>query len=286
MSPRFRIGLAVAALLLCVSSNDALAVGPRVISTSLCADQFALALLEPERIVSLSRQAVDPELSVFWRRAVGIPRNHGSVEEIVLSDADIVISNAWGVSKTRDFLEAKGVKVVALPLLENLEEIVALTRLIAGELQAEARGAELVDAFERQLAEIRASWPSKRPRALYLSPGGTTAGYGSFGHRVMVEGGSLNIAADELGKHGWSSIGLEEAVLAGPDMLVLSFFRRESWSMTQRIRYHSAFQALVRRTPRATVPGQTWICSAWFLIHAIDAVADGVRQQDFERAPQ
>jgi iron complex transport system substrate-binding protein len=268
--------LVAAGLFLVVAPALAGGERPRVISISLCADQFALALLDRDQIVSLSRQANDPELSLHWRKARGIPRNRGSAEEIVLSGADIVISNAWGVSKTRDFLEAEGIRVVTLPLLEDLDRIVTLTVDIARQLGVEQRGRRLVEDFRRRLAVVHAGWRPEKPRALYLSPGGTTGGAGSFGNRVLIEGGTRNIAAEELGKTGWASIGLEEAVLADPDLLVLSFFREQSWSMTQRMRFHSAFKTLAERTPRATVPGETWICSAWFLINAVEAVADGV----------
>lgn len=248
----------------------------RVISTSLCADQFALALLEPERIVAVSEQAADPELSVFWEKAVPLPKTRGSAEEIMLSGADIVISNAWGVSKTRDFLESQGVQVVALPLLEDLDEIAALTVEVARVLGVEQRGRALVDDYSRRLARIRETRTVHPMRGIYLSPGGTTAGAGTFGHQVITEGGVRNIAADELGKSGWGSVGLEQVVTAAPDLLVLSFFRDQSLSTTQRIRYHSAFQAMTEKLPAATVPGETWICSAWFLIQAIEAIAGDV----------
>lgn len=255
---------------------------PSVISTSLCADQFALALLDPEQILSLSRQADDPELSIYWQTARGFPKNNGSAEEIVLSGADIVISNAWGVSKTRDFLEAQGVQVVALPLLEDLDEIVAMTVDVARQLGVEERGKKLVADFKRRMAAVHAGWLPEKPRGIYLSPGGTTGGAGSFGDRVVTEGGIRNIAAEELGKTGWASVGLEEVILADPDLLVLSFFREQSWSMTQRMRFHSAFTALAERTPHVTVPGESWICSAWFLINAVEAVAGGISRHASE----
>lgn len=279
MLSAIRRGVVAVALLAAAPAVGAATETPdqrRVISTSLCADQFALALVEPHRIVAVSDQAADPELSVFWEKAAPLPKTRGSAEEIMLSGADIVISNAWGVSKTRDFLESQGVEIVALPLLEDLDEIAALTIDVARALGVEPRGQALVDDYYRRLARIRETRRADPMRGIYLSPGGTTAGAGTFGHQVITEGGVRNIAADELGKSGWGSVGLEQVVTAAPDLLVLSFFRDQSLSMTQRIRYHSAFRAMTEKLPAATVPGETWICSAWFLIQAIEAVASDV----------
>src|SRR3546814_2777899 len=95
---------------------------------------------------------------------------------------------------------------------------------------------------------------------------------------ILVEGGVRNVAAAELGRTGWGTVGLEEAVLADPDLLVLSFFDDQALSVTQRIRFHSAFRALQARKPAVTIEGRGWICPGWFLILAIEDLAAGVGQ--------
>src|SRR3546814_2266050 len=53
-------------------------------------------------------------------------------------------------------------------------------------------------------------------------------------------------------------------------LLVLSFFDDQALSVTQRIRFHSAFRALQARKPAVTIEGRGWICPGWFLILAIE----------------
>ncbi|NVK17773.1 MAG: ABC transporter substrate-binding protein [Methylocystaceae bacterium] len=237
----------------------------RIVSLSVCADQYVLGLVEPDRIAALSEDARNPHISLQYEKAKKITITRGTAEEILLLKPDLVIANRWRGLKTIEILRQSGVPVLMLSLPVTYNQIEAETRKVA-EALGEMEQAEKLLFQLKNTMQLDA--PIHGPRAAYFMPGGYSAGQNTFVEMVLHAAGYRNLAS-ELGLKGWSSLSLEELVLKKPDVLVMSFFTKGKYSLSTRLRQHSAMQELMKSTPVIDVPDKYWACGGWFLYKAI-----------------
>ncbi len=274
------IRLAVLFLLAGMAATTAAAdaEGPkRIASLGVCADQFILGLVTPDRIAALSPYAADPALSLFRDRARGLPVTRGSAEELIALKPDLVVANRWGQSKTLTVVERLGIPVLRLTLPTTFAEVMAETRRVAKAFGVPERGERLIAAAQARIAAVRAAAQPGRPKAVYIMPGGYTAGRESFVDTVFTNAGADNIAAT-LGKTGWTGLPLEELVRADPDVLVFGFFRPGKHSLATRYRRHGLLTHLAAEKSVIDMPDRFWICGGWFLHEAVSHLAKGLRR--------
>lgn len=274
---RLRRGLLGFLAVMAAGASSAHAAGPRVASATVCGDQHALALADPDQIVALSPQADTRWLSLLADRARGHRLLRPSAEAYLTLGVDVVLANAWSDHKTMDMLERFGVRVVRIPLVERFAEIEEVTRSVADALGHPERGAALNAAMRSRLAALRAEAAGGGRRALYLRPGGGSAAAGTFVDAVMAVNGLTNQATAD-GRKGWTSYDLERFLLAPPDLLVTSFFDSPDRSLLRAFGQHPAFTRRAAVTPAVEVPGQSWVCSGWILMEAAEALAAGLRR--------
>lgn len=257
--------------ILLLASGAASAAAPTVVSLSVCADQFVLALADKAQILSLSPDADNEFLSIMWREAAGIPRNKGMAEEAFALKPDLVLSNYWGRRKSAELLERFGIRVERVPLPVSFEEVRVLTRHLADLLDARPRGEALIAEMDRLLEEARNDAATRRRvSAAYYKAGGQSTGGDTFVDTVFQAAGLENLMA-RSGRKGWGRrLSLEELLTAQPELLVFSFFRERAMSLAQRTRSHSALERLVQRTAVENVPGEFWVCGGWFLAYAVE----------------
>ena len=249
----------------------------RIASLGLCADQFVLGMVEPERIVALSPYAADPGLSLFHDRARGLPTTRGSAEELIALSPDLVVANRWGSVKTLSTLERLGIPVLRLILPVTFDEVMAETRRVAKALGEAERGERLIAEARARIAMVGDRAARKRPEIVYIMPGGYTAGRGSFVDTVFSAAGADNLAA-KLGKTGWTGLPLERLVIEDPDVLVFGFFRPGVHSLATRYRRHGLLARLVDEKPTIDMPDRYWACGGWFLYEAVTYLAKELRR--------
>jgi iron complex transport system substrate-binding protein len=237
----------------------------RIVSLNVCADQYLLGLVEPNRIVALSEDAANPQISLQHEKAQGIHTTRGTAEEILLLKPDLVIANKWRGAKTTEILRQSGIPVLMLALPVTYEQIEAETRKVADALGEGEKGEALLTDLKKIMSVAP---PEDGPLAAYFMPGGYSAGQNTFVETVLHAAGYRNLAS-ELGLTGWSSLSLEELVLKKPDVLVMSFFSKGKYSLSTRLRQHSAMQELMKKIPVIDVPDKYWACGGWFLFEAI-----------------
>ena len=238
----------------------------RIVSLSVCADQYLLGMVETERIAALSEDAANPQISLQYEKAKSLPITRGNAEELLLLKPDLVIANRWRGAKTIEILKHSGIPILMLSLPVTYEQIEAETRKVAGALGEEEKGQALLNNLKNAMGTHP---PDTAPRAAYFMPGGYSAGQNTFVETVLHSAGYRNLAS-EIGLKGWSSLSLEELVLEKPDVLVMSFFRKGKYSLSTRLRQHSAMQELMKTTPVIDVPDKYWACGGWFLFEAIN----------------
>ncbi len=265
----FAIGLG---LLVCGTSTGQ-AADLSIASLDFCADQYVLALADTDQIVGVSPHA-ETEFSYLAEKAVGIPKIRPTAEEILLLQPDIVVRLWGGGFGAAETLERYGIPVVQVSLAVTLEETKRNLLTVGEALGRLDRAEALVADLDRRISEITGIPEKERPDALYITPSGTTTGRGTFVHEMMQTAGVNNVSA-ELGTSPWHPVNLEALALSPPDMIVAGFFdlvsgKLSNWSLSR----HEFLRRQHEVRPVARIPSREVACAAWFVVDAIEGIAE------------
>jgi iron complex transport system substrate-binding protein len=205
--------------LLCLAAGVATAAPPqRVLSLNLCTDQLLMALLPPERIVSitwLSRTEGDPALLQTARQ---LPINHGSPEEVLAARPDLVLAGKYTTANTRALLKRVGIPVLEVDSVTDWEGIRRATLQVASALGAEPRAHELLDAMDADLAQLAHEQPAQPVRVIgWGGSGEDVPGRDTLFNTILETAGGVNLAALDNGPR---SFDIEQVLLADPQVVM------------------------------------------------------------------
>jgi len=248
------------------------AASPSVASLDFCADQYVLALADPDQIIGVSPHA-ETEFSYLAEKAVGIPKIRPTAEEILVLEPDIAVRLWGGGYGAADTLERYGIPVVQVSLAVTLEETKENLLHVGEALGRLDRAQVLAAAMDARLATVVAARTEATPLALYITPSGTTTGRGTFIHELMVTAGVENMSAS-AGTSPWHPVNLEALALSPPDMIVAGFYdlrsgRLNNWSLSR----HGFLRQKIETNPVARIPSREIACAAWFVVDAIEEIA-------------
>jgi iron complex transport system substrate-binding protein len=249
-------------LFFCGAANAA----PRVMSADYCADQYVLALADEADIAALSRDATR-DFSYLRAKAAGLPRARPDPEEAARIAPDIIL-RFWG-GNARAF-ERLGVKVATLGYAADFDAVKSNIEIAARTLGHEDRGAALIHEMDRRISLLKAAG-AHGVSAAYATPGGVTAGRGTFVDAIFGAAGVRNAFGE---KAGWSSLPLEKVLADPPQLLITGFFassaeRHGNWAAVR----HPAFQKLFARTPTVALSADVLSCPGWFALDAAEAIS-------------
>lgn len=251
----------------------AVAAPPRVASATLCADQVVLRLADPEQIVALSPDAADPHLSWMAQEGARYPRPIPSAEEYMRLGADVVLTDSWSHHRMAALLEASGIRVIRLPLVETFDGVREQINLAAGALEQDERGSALEDEFLCRLNAVAHMRTGADRLALYQTPGGYSAGPGTIIDAVMTLNGLRNITTAE----GWPRHDPERLFLGPPDILLASFFNAPYYSRGSDISSRQLQRISgQKKIPVITVPGAMWACATWTVSEAAEHLSSAL----------
>lgn len=191
----------------------------RVVSMNLCTDQFAMLLASERQLISVSKLASNPMLSVMSEAAKRYPVNFGGAEEIYLMNPDLVIAGTYTNQTTVELLRGLGLEVVQVPPVRTINDIASELRRLGGLLGRQQRAEELASKFEQAITKAVEAQPNRKPRAAVYYANGYTAGDGSLVNEIIKTSGLQNIA-NNLGLKGTSKLPLEQLILQNPQVLV------------------------------------------------------------------
>jgi iron complex transport system substrate-binding protein len=242
------------------------AAPPRVFSLDQCADQFVLALSPRPAIVGLSPRVGDAD-SYLRGLSAGLPRRRASPEAILVARPDVVVRYWGGDPDLVRQIERRGARVVQIDEATDFAGVRANVRRVAAALEQAPRGEALIARMDAQLRS-----GSGRPRgsALYMTPGGVTAGPGTLIDAMLTAAGYRNLAAAP----GYRTVPIEQLVLNPPDAFVLGFFdnaylARQHWAAGG----NRLLQKLIRERTVSSLDGAVLGCPAWFAGDAVQALA-------------
>ena len=241
----------------------------RIMSLDQCADQYVLAL-RPDAELALSPRADDPDA---WLReaARGRARVRPTLEAAVTFQPDVVVRYWGGEPRLLARLEGRGTPTATIADTSDFRGIRANIRSVAEALDAAPRGEALIRRMDARLARA-APRTAERPTALYLTPGGFTAGRETLVDAIFHAAGYRN-AAD---RPYFNPVSVERIALFPPVRFVLGFFDqpRGDWRGPGR---HPVVRKAAEGRVAARLPAAALTCPAWFAADAAALLSEGGR---------
>ncbi|MEO0983598.1 MAG: ABC transporter substrate-binding protein [Pseudomonadota bacterium] len=261
-----RLGALLAAGVTLAAAAQSEPARPTVVSLDYCADQFVLGLADRDQILGVSKDA-DKAFSHLRARADGLRQVRASGEDVIALRPDLVVRSWGGSARDLDFYRRFGIEVAQIGYAQDIEGVRRETRAIGEALGRSAQAESLIRAM-----------PSPAPRsaersALYLTPGGVTAGertlVGALIHAAALENGA--------GEGGWQSLPLERLVLAPPAVALTAFFEFDTdaadhWSLSR----HPVLNRILADAQRIRLDETRLTCPAWFVAQEAAAIAEAL----------
>ena len=265
--------------LLLVSGATAAAAPPqRIASINLCTDQLLMALVAPERIVSLTLLSLDEHAA--YRRAdpARVHINDALAEEIIPLRPDLILAGPFANRRTADLLRRLGYRVETFELADSFDQLRANLRRLAALVDASARGEALlaemdvrIEAATADLAGTAAATTPRHSAAVYL-PRGYSSGDDSLQGEVLRAAGFTN-AASRAGLRGYGNLSLEDLLHARPDLLVTSDYAPGTASLADRHLQHPVLRRITAQRPMVRLPYKLWICAGPWIAEAVEILA-------------
>lgn len=211
----------------------------RIVSLDYCADQYVLGLADRGQIAALSPDA-RADFSSLAAQADGLAQVRPLAEEILGLRPDLVVRSWGGDPRALAVFERLGIAVHQIGYTASLDDIRRETRAAGAALGRSAEAERRLEEMEAALGRVR---PVPGMSALYVTPGGVTAGQGTFIDALLAAAGLENAAGD---RPGWQSLPLEAVATRSPDLFVTGFIssatdRVDRWSASRHPVMRRAF---------------------------------------------
>lgn len=238
----------------------------RVVSLDYCADQFVLQLVGRDHIAALSPDAQEP-FSYLRDAAAGLPQVVSKAEDILLLNPDTVVSSYNTTPALDRLLKRAGVEVLRIGWIDSLESLRGNLLSMGAALGNSTEATRLLRDFDERLARLRIAQIEEGPRALYVTPGGVSAGRDTVVDELLRAAGLRNFET----RSGWRDLPLERLAYERPDVVINARFAADQhpWSAAR----HPLLQRQLGDLPAVSLPGAWTACGGWFLIEAIEAMA-------------
>lgn len=251
----------------------------RIMSANMCNDLLLLMLVPKERISSITYLA-HPAVEVLMPGAdEGIAINHGTAEEVVRQQPDLILASPWSTSTMRQLGAKVGSPVAEIDAANSFEDIRRVTRQMGALVGEPERAEALIAQMDRTLKELEATRPAKRVRVVAWSGGGSVPGAGTLTDEIIRAAGAENVAVKY--KDGrYSSFGLEELLVSRPDAIMRGEDRYNGPALRDSVTEHP----VVKRAFR----GRQMVYPASFYTCGLPQSADAARElrSALERLPE
>lgn len=243
-------------------------------SVNVASDEILLALA-PERLVALSVLADDSQVSNAVVEAGAVrARVKTDAEQILMLRPDLVVLGANSL-RIADQLESLNVRVVTIQGFESFAWIENLIRTLGDAVDSRGLAETLISNMQRRLKAVSERVAGRpRPRVLTYSPWGGTAGRGTLFDDVIRAAGGENVAS-QLGLSGFKRISLERLVMADPDVILYTAWRRWAPAFQDEFLSHPALHELRAFRERRVyeVPSRLMVAASHHIAETVEALA-------------
>lgn len=258
-------------LLAGVMAAPAMAQPQRIVSLDYCADQYVLGLARREQITALSPLARSDYASLA-DEAEGIPVLRPDAEAVLAARPDLVVRSWGGDGRLMALLERLGIEVHQIGYVTGFDDVRREVRAVSELLGTPETGEAVLARMDTALESVEASNPQT---ALYVTPGGVTAGEGTFIDAIIGAAGLTNMAR---GRPGWSDLPLEAVAAAAPDIIITGFMNGgtegvNAWSASR----HPVMRRALEQRPAIPLDTGVISCASWM------AADEAVRLNAFAR---
>ena len=260
------------AILIAAASVNSAAAKPRVVSLDFCSDQFVLKLADPGQILALSRGA-DNDYSYMRATAAGHKHIRPTREEVLALAPDLVMRQWGGGANAHEAFGQFGAKVVSLGYPSDFDGVKENIRQSAQALDQTERGEALIRELDDRLNTLSGK-TTPSVHALYVTPGGVTAGAHTMIDAIITAAGAINLSAAR-GQSYWPPLPIEDVILYPPEMIVAGFFISQDqdinhWSAAR----HPVIKAQFSETTTVYLTPDLISCAAWYSVEAAEMIAD------------
>ena len=201
----------------------------RIVSLTLATDEILLSLVATERVRAVTYLAGNS----IWTNVSETARQvehtvQSDPEQIIALEPDLVLAATYNNPDHIKLLRDAGIPVVVVSLFDSVDQVADNIRYVAQLTGDEARAEELIAAMEERLAAIEAmaAKAETKPRVLFYTAFGSSAGKGSTFSDIVQRAGGINLG-DEALDGPFGEISLEKIVELNPDVIVTDEFSPE-----------------------------------------------------------
>ncbi len=256
----------------------------RIVSLTMCADQFLIALADHGQIAALSPFARDPSLSYYADKAKAYPVFRGSAEEVLSLRPDLVITFPYWRKDTLAFLRHHGVRVLEIADATSLTAIFANIRTLSRAIGHQERGEALIRTMQADLGRLARDRPGRGRVAGYYQRRGYLTGTGTLWDEIMTRSGLVNLAA-RLDRPSLSRLPVEAMIASQPDFLVMDTGARAVTDRGTEMIHHPALEKVIPRSRRLYLPEALTVCGGPFYPEAVATLNAQIRKAD-DRQPK
>ena len=275
---RFRNHCWLLPLLAFAFATPVLAKPKRIVSLSLCADQYLLALADPGQIVALNRFSHDPSMSWGVAKAIRFPGIRGSAEEMLMLKPDLVFTAGFGTQAALAVLQSRHTRVIDLPWDDRYESIESTTRVVAKAIGHPGRGEALIKSMRERLAAMGVA-PGRGRIAAYYQRRGYLTGRGTLIDEMMRRAGLVNLADAPDRPMLPARLSIEQLAIARPDFLIVENSGKVSDRGTEMLE-HPLLRGAIPDSHRINIPEALTTCGGPSYPDAMDMLLAGIRKAD------
>ena len=267
----FSFATACAGLFLFASS--AVEAAPaRVVSINLCTDQMAMLLAAEGQLVSVSRLAADPAVSMMSEEAASFVLNDGLAEQIFLMKPDLVLAGSYSTRTTVDLLKRLGIAVAEFSPASSFDDVRQNLDRLGILLDRREAADTLISAMDASLDVVEQMPVKERSAALYYA-NGYTSGESSLAGEMIARLGLHNIAG-AAGVDAFGRLPLERLVMAAPEVIIGGDGGYDAPALASAGFSHPAFMAVAGNGRYVDLPSRYTICGGPFNVAGMTLLAE------------
>ena len=185
----------------------------RIVSLTLATDEILLSLVDTARVRGVTYLAGDS----MWTNVSEIAQRvehtvQSDPEQIIALEPDLVLAATYNNPDHVKLLRDAGIPVVVVALFDSVGRVADNIRFVAHLTGDEARAEELISAMEERLAAIEAqvAKAETKPRVLFYTAFGSSAGKGSTFSDIVQRAGGINLGDEALAGPLWRNLAGED----------------------------------------------------------------------------